>query len=298
MIGGGIKYESDFSSDEDGWIASSGTATGNIDSIGGVDDWLRLAISVSAGVHRLNANPINAIPLIVGHFYNIKFDYYIPSGNSQVDGIGLYDLGSPNQRYGDIFSATDTVTSVELNFTASTLSLAFVAMDGILLNYAQSLSGDYIYIKNVIFTRLASVLDIGPENFGTIGTIDSSGNGLHGVVSGARALSPVLGAAIVRDVKLAIADTATELTNIVPKGYRITSIRGKGTDSLTDVKIGTSSGGEQVVASTTAGTTAALFTLAATAISAYSETAAVSLYAEHDTASETLDLIFTMEKVV
>jgi len=37
-----LVYSSDFSAGVDGWTTAQGTAAGNIDSIGGVDNWLRL----------------------------------------------------------------------------------------------------------------------------------------------------------------------------------------------------------------------------------------------------------------
>ena len=135
-----------------------------------------------------------------------------------------------------------------------------------------------------------------PENMGRLGAIETMG-GLHGSSAGSPiSLSAEQKATIYRDVKLSIANSATTLTNIVPNGYMIESIRAKASDSITAVKIGTSSGGEQVVASVAAGTTPTILTLAATAQAGYSESASDTLFAEHATAGQTLDLIFTFRR--
>lgn len=158
------------------------------------------------------------------------------------------------------------------------------------------------------WTNSSEVIPIGcvaeylPHNAGSLGWIESSGNQLSGSTSG----SPVCICKEVRpphyrDIRKAIAaNTNTTLTGIVPRGYKIVSIRAKGSDSLADIKIGSASAGEQIVAATTtSSTTPKLLTLASTANDAYSESADVTLYARHDTSAsgKTMDLIFHFEKV-
>jgi len=158
------------------------------------------------------------------------------------------------------------------------------------------------------WTNSSQVIPIGcvaeylPQNAGSLGWIESSGNQLSGVTSGSPVcLTKEARPPQYRDIRLAIAaNTDTTLTGIVPKGYKIVSIRAKGSDSLADIKIGSASAGEQIVAATTtSSTTPKLLTLAATANDAYSESADVTLYARHDTSAsgKTMDLIFHFEKV-
>jgi len=141
------------------------------------------------------------------------------------------------------------------------------------------------------------------KNAGSLGWIESSGNQLSGSTSGSPICltKEVIRPPHYRDIRKSIAaNTNTTLTNIVPRGYKIVSIRAKGSDSLADIKIGSSSGGEQIVATTTtSSTTPKLLTLASTANDAYSESANVTLYARHDTSAsgKTMDLIFHFEKV-
>jgi hypothetical protein len=162
-----------------------------------------------------------------------------------------------------------------------------------------SSNGAAVYkIDNVSLISIGNVLDLPPQNAGNLGWIDASGNQLSGATSGTPiCLTTVTRPPIHREIKKSIANTATTLSGVVPRGYRIASIRLKGSDSLTGIKIGSSSGGEQVVAATTASTTATLATLAATANAGYSETAERTLYVEHATAGQTLDVILELIKV-
>jgi len=158
------------------------------------------------------------------------------------------------------------------------------------------------------WTNSSEVIPIGcvaeylPHNAGSLGWIESSGNQLSGSTSGSPiCLTKESRPPHYRDIRKTIAaNTNTTLTSIVPRGYKIVSIRAKGSDSLADIKIGSASAGEQIVAATTtSSTTPKLLTLAATANDAYSESADVTLYARHDTSAsgKTMDLIFHFEKV-
>jgi len=96
----------------------------------------------------------------------------------------------------------------------------------------------------------------------------------------------------------ALIATATPTTMSIPKGYVIREIRALGSAGLTAIKIGTSSSGEQIVASTTTtGTTPKILTLAATARDAYSESADTPIYVEHTTAGQTMNVILIFERV-
>ena len=171
-----------------------------------------------------------------------------------------------------------------------------------ILQLKGSMSGQVISITKLKITLIGVFSEYNHRNAGALGWIDSSGSQMSGSTSGNPvSLTKFIRPSYYRDVRKAIAaNTNTTLTSIVPRGYKIVSIRAKGSDSLTAVKIGTSSAGEQIVASTTtSGTTPKLLTLASTANDAYSESADVTLYARHDTSAsgKTMDLIFHFEKI-
>jgi len=151
-------------------------------------------------------------------------------------------------------------------------------------------------VTSLSLRRIGCVAEYLPEGVGNYTWFDNSINAIHGTVNGATpvGLPPN---DIQTAVKIGIANTATALSGIVPAGYYIKQIRAKGSTSLSGVKIGTSSGGEQVVASTSVETTPTLLTLASTANAAYSESAATTLYAQHGTAGATLDLYLVLERI-
>jgi len=139
------------------------------------------------------------------------------------------------------------------------------------------------------------------KNFGRIGVLDASGNGLHGTTSGSPiSLDAELGKEIYKDVKLAMTTGEYTLTSIVPKGYKIKSIYFKNTaaNAVTGgIKIGTASGGTQVVVAEAIGASAESVCTLATDF--FSSTASQTLYVGAVTAwnSASVNLIFTMEKV-
>jgi hypothetical protein len=110
-----VTYESDFSAGVDGWSVQGGTIDGNIDGIGGRDDNLRLTVSSAFQAHQcytLNEQGTQGI------YYNISFDYYIPSSNQDLNGVRLSMYGGPDKDESappldqwNSFSLTSTPTS-------------------------------------------------------------------------------------------------------------------------------------------------------------------------------------------
>src|SRR5690606_377613 len=229
--------------------------------------------------------------------YKRKMKVFIPSANVALKKLLMW----ANSNWGSSYTVETLDAWVEISLEGIVTDNNWARFYGMSAAGSTTFEGnaaDKVYITEVTITPIGCVAEYLPSNAGRLGWIETM-NGLHGSTSGSPvSLNAEQRPVIYRDVKLSIANTATTLTNIVPKGYRIASIRAVGSDSLTAIKIGTSSGGEQVVASTTTtGTTPKLLTLAATANDGYSESAATTLYAEHGTAAQTLDLIFTFEKV-
>lgn len=142
-------YTSNFASGADGWLGVFGVATGNIDSVSGVDDALRFVIDTNTNVHGLSKSSL----FLVGYEYTISFDYYIPSSNVNIDGISAAFGGA---FFGGIQNTLDSWTSVELiGNIASNSAFNIRAFDG----GGQSFTGngtDVFYIKNVVITQTTS----------------------------------------------------------------------------------------------------------------------------------------------
>lgn len=240
---------------------------------------------------------------VTQHYNNGRPDLYqldyADRGASQTT-VATYDSSAVNDStitlmYGKKYRWTKgNADSLKIGSTAYTDTTEFTWTTGSVYAYGDLTNSNMLPVGVVGFWT--------PQNAGRLGWIDASGNQLSGQTSGSPiCLNTESRPIIYKDIKLLIAaNTNTTLTNVIPRGYKITDIECTGSDSLTAVKIGTSSGGEEIVASTTTvSTNSKLLTLAATANDAYSSTADRTIYARHDTGAsgKTMKLIFYLTKV-
>jgi len=175
-------YTSDFSAGVDGWTGvTGGTLAGNIDGIGGEDNWLRFTINGALSAH--NAQGAGLPRFRIGTRYRMSFKYYIPSTNSHIDGIALrQDAGS--SATGQVTeSALDAVTTVSYEFT-TTINNAepyIVALDGSAASFQDVGANDVFYVKAVTITQLGITSELTAQNAQTDNgqVLDSSGNKQH-----------------------------------------------------------------------------------------------------------------------
>ena len=140
------EYTSDFSAGVDSWTEDSTcTLAGNIDGIGGQDDNLRMTVDAGA------ATPRAACPttLTVGNCYRIRFDYYLPSANSDVNGVKFDESGG-----GAVILAngttTDAWTSVDQYVNSSGSGTLYLrAMDDGSTTTNDAGGDDVFYVRNV-----------------------------------------------------------------------------------------------------------------------------------------------------
>lgn len=150
-------YTSDFSAGLDSCTATNGTLNGNIDTIGGLDNWLRLTLSGGSVPHRINRETVG---MTIGKKYRVSFKYYIPSANAALDGIRLFS-GDAGAIITDIQSVVDTATSVSAEFTATAAGFRFYCYDGSVASVNGD--GDVVYVKDIVFTPIGATLDLEPE---------------------------------------------------------------------------------------------------------------------------------------
>ena len=184
---GGI-YTSDFSAGTDGFNSPWSTATvaGNIDSIGGQNDNLRVTIDSSGASH--NARKVVS-GIVTGKKYRVEYDYYVPSANANVTGFGVYNSGV-------YVSALQTRTQdawTRDSFTSASLATTF---DWYLFNGSSaSFTGngtDVVYIRNVRVTQIGTVLDARAENYNQSANkiLDVTANNFVGTGSGVSIINP------------------------------------------------------------------------------------------------------------
>jgi len=161
-----VKYSSDFSSGRDGFVTTaSATLDGNIDSIGGLNDNLRATSTTSLiGVnHYFRLNNI----FEAGLTYQVTFDAYIPSTNSEVDDLSTVSFGTSSV---DIEGqlTLDQWTSYDVTGVANSTAL-FLRLKR---TFSGDATGDVVYIRNLQITQTTA------DGF-VSQWYDQSGNGNH-----------------------------------------------------------------------------------------------------------------------
>jgi hypothetical protein len=169
------RYFSDFSSVTDGWNATRATRTANIDGIAGQDDCLRVYASSDANsTHYIGRSGT----LVPNRWYRVSLDYYIPSGNTNVNGIRLA-TGATSEVWDTIGSWT--TASLILYYTNPSLVIYQLKNGSINFTGAGVVTDDLIYIKNIKVEQLGAICgyDTGGMQPGASQWIDSSTNNCH-----------------------------------------------------------------------------------------------------------------------
>lgn len=134
-------YTSDFSVDEDSFVGSQTTVAGNIDGIGGEDDTLRCTVNGVLANHSTYKGGSTA-----GKIYRLRYDYYIPSTNSHLDGI----QARGNENIHSVSEVADTWTSIDAYYSATATGIYWYVTDGGTAYYQDPGADDVAYLKNVI----------------------------------------------------------------------------------------------------------------------------------------------------
>ena len=161
----GATYTSDFSAGVDSWTYAKGTATAP-NTIGGESNSLRFTTDNTSGQHFIQKNAI----VESGKIYQVSFKYYIPSGQSNIDGIRLFGIGGA---ISSILTTTDAWTTYTKTFTSIREGFQIYGYDGANLNWQDAGGDDVFYIKNFIVKELDGT------------TKDRTPQGNDGTVSGA-----------------------------------------------------------------------------------------------------------------
>jgi hypothetical protein len=181
--GGGLgdTYTSDFSAGVDGFYDNQATVAGNIDSIGGQDDNLRLTVNTVNTSHYAQKAAFSA-----NKRYRTSFDYYIPSTNSHVDGLEFW-IGATAVSGEAHSPSLDTWLSISGEAISNNTTLYVYVTDGGSRLVNDAGGDDVIYIRNVTVTQIGTLVDIRAENFNeAAGEIyDMSDNGFIGTNNGA-----------------------------------------------------------------------------------------------------------------
>lgn len=157
----GVVYRSDFSAGTDGWAGTNGTLSGNIDSIGGKNDNLRHTLNTSNAQHLIYKNAL----LSSGKNYHFSCEVYIPSTNSNLDGVNVYTGTSSSNLFVSATPTQDQWVTISGNTVATTDYIYFYLMDGASNTFQDAGGDDVIYIRNVNIVELdnQSLVDFADE---------------------------------------------------------------------------------------------------------------------------------------
>jgi hypothetical protein len=144
-------YSSDYSAGGNSWSDNGTTLTGNIDAISDGNtthsNTLRIAGDGNNSTHFVS----RATTLTVGTKYKIVVTVYIPSANTNVDGIRLTDSGTLSEDFS--YLTTGKWVTVEKDFTATGTTLQISLLDGGTTTFTDPIT-DYAYIARIkLFTR-------------------------------------------------------------------------------------------------------------------------------------------------
>jgi len=170
-------YTSDFTSDSaDGFSASGGSAV-TTSTVGSDSDNLQLDVDTSTGSHLLNKSSL----LTVGKSYLISLDYYVPSGQSNIDGL---EVRTGTRAAVTVSSATtDAWTTVTGVAVADTAGFNVVALDGGSTSFTDAGGDDTLAIRNVVIKEAGAILDLNAADATGTNLPDRSGNGFNGTLS-------------------------------------------------------------------------------------------------------------------
>lgn len=135
-------YTSDFSGGVDGWAAIRGAVVGNID-FGGEENNLQYTTDAIAGEH----NTRKLTTLTGGIFSRVRLSYYIPAGQSNIDGIRIHDGVA---FVSEILNTTNAWTDIDISFTSTGVNLNIFSMDGASVNFTDAGGDDVFYLRAIV----------------------------------------------------------------------------------------------------------------------------------------------------
>jgi hypothetical protein len=166
-------YTSNFSAGADGFATGlDSVVTGNIDSIAGVDNTLRIYAGAGSSYHSM----ARANTLILGKLYRYSYRYYIPSANTTCKRI--IDSITSTARA----QVLDSWTTITGEFVAAATSFAIIEANSagsISFTGANSVTDDLMYVEGIVFTQIGTTLRLEPEGISLGIWHDSSSNNLN-----------------------------------------------------------------------------------------------------------------------
>ena len=163
---GGV-YASTFAGTANGWGAVNGTVNHST-SIGGESNALSLTLNTSSSQHYLYKGSL----FTTGKRYRLEADFYIPSTNSNMDGIqAQVGTSSATVIQGFVAPTLDTWNKITGEFIATAGSnpdrLSFYGLASASTTFADAGGDDVLYVRNVKVTEIGTLADFRSERYDT-----------------------------------------------------------------------------------------------------------------------------------
>lgn len=139
-------YTGDFETDEDDFTADGGVAAGNIDTIDSLNNWLRF--TSDDGTEEVKQLKRTISEMIPGYKYSYSYKYFIPSSNTNIDGVKLMQSDGTDID-SDIQVVTDDTTTVTGTFTATSNGVIFRGSVGGEDTTVESTENEVFYIREI-----------------------------------------------------------------------------------------------------------------------------------------------------
>jgi hypothetical protein len=166
------------------WIGSNATEADVAGPIGGVSNVLGLTMTAGAGVHYMRSNSL----LTAGKRYRMSFRYYVPFGQSNVDGISvLVGTASSVVLIAASTATLDTWNTASFEFqntaTANPETIYIYGCDGTSLGFDDTGGDDVFYIDGLTVTEIGTLADFRAEDYNESASklLDRSSNNFVGV---------------------------------------------------------------------------------------------------------------------
>lgn len=154
---GNIVYNSDFSVNTDSFTGIRATSSGNIDSILGIDDTLRIYASVDNNSHYIYRS--SSLDATRGCY--VTFDYYIPAANTNVDGLSIgTGIGAFVESGTVSITGSWQTASILVDNSDSILSFRMTSGGSTSFAGAGVVTDDLVYFKNIKVTTAGNTLNL------------------------------------------------------------------------------------------------------------------------------------------
>jgi len=159
------------------WTGVAGTDADEAGPVGGKSNVLKFTVNTASAVHY-----ISQIPLTAGKRYNIVFDYYIPSGQSNVDGIRA-DVTGVSSAYSAVSPTLDAWNRANFDVVPTGSTLQIIALDGGATTFQDAGGDDVFYISECKITEIGTLADFRAEDYNESASklLDRSSNNFVGV---------------------------------------------------------------------------------------------------------------------